>query len=286
MAQSTERIDYDLFIKNFTPESVYILGLLWADGHVRKNTNGIGIECMSTDMEYFCTVFNKTGNYNITHRHRENRQPQTIINFFSLILSNFLKENDYTLKSKGSPTKILEKIPHELQFYFFLGWTDGDGCFYHSKNMEITQFCMCGAYEQDWTALSNLCYELKITYYISNFVTVKNHRYSRFLISKNDIRKFGNYIYQNNNFGLSRKRLKYEIIKTHISKNTFEVFCYDLNDNFINKFDNFLSASQWINPLKDSRRRIREACQGKWRTSCGYQWKMKNILMTDNIVSS
>ena len=31
-----EKINYNLFTKNYTPESVYILGLIWADGYINK----------------------------------------------------------------------------------------------------------------------------------------------------------------------------------------------------------------------------------------------------------
>ena len=115
----SNKIKTELFLEEFTPESSYILGLLWSDGYVSKKTNSISIECVREDIEYFYTIFSTTGDYNLYFRKRENRRELGLINCSSFELSTFLKANDYSLKSINTPSKILSKIPIEFHSYFF-----------------------------------------------------------------------------------------------------------------------------------------------------------------------
>ena len=48
---------------NFTKESVYILGLLWADGHIREEKKLTTINCSETDINDIKYVFEKTGHW-------------------------------------------------------------------------------------------------------------------------------------------------------------------------------------------------------------------------------
>lgn len=268
-------INTTLFTHNFTPESVYILGLLWADGYVGKNNNRVSIECVKDDIDYFYPIFQSTGNFNLTERQRPNRKLQGTISKSSLELSTFLKENEYGNKSLSSPNKIIDKIPKELTPYFYLGWSDGDGCFYHSKTMRIIQFIVSGSYEQDWTSLINLCNELKIHYRIDKFATKKNHKYSRFLINKNeDILTFGKYIYNNSFIGLPRKKEKYNVIKNYIDDKSSLIFqCYDKSECLINEFTSLKSASDWLNKGRYVGGSINDSIVGRQPTAYGYYWK-------------
>ena len=40
------KVNSALFVKDFIPESVYILGMLWADGYVHKKNNSLNIEIL------------------------------------------------------------------------------------------------------------------------------------------------------------------------------------------------------------------------------------------------
>jgi len=271
----SNKINHTLFTKDFTPESVYILGLLWADGYINKNSNSITIECVKEDINFFYPVFKETGEYNLYYRHRKNRKEQGIINCSSYELSNFLKDNDYLEKSMLSPYKILSKIPENLIHYFYLGWSDGDGCFYYNTKKTLIQFIISGSHEQDWSSLINICEKLKIKYKIDRFITNKNNKYSRFLIHRNeDILKFGNFLYLGKKIGLSRKFEKFCDIKYYILERKSHRFqCFDKNNNLINNFDSLKSASDWINNGRYVGGSINDCIVGRQPTAYGYIWK-------------
>jgi hypothetical protein len=271
-----EKINYNLFTKNYTPESVYILGLIWADGYINKKTNAISIECVKDDIDIFYPIFQKTGNFNLYYRNRENRKPQGIINCSSYYLSQFLKTNDYSNKSELSPIKILSLIPFELKHYFFRGWVDGDGCFYYNKKLHLMEFIMSGTYNQDWSSLIILCEELSINYKITNITTKKGHQHSRFLIKKKkDIVKFGNYIYQKDMFGLKRKYDKFlpinENLENEIKK---RILCYDKNNQLVKEFNSLSSASQWLNKGRNVSGDINDCIKKRQKSAFEYKWEM------------
>jgi hypothetical protein len=275
MGKFSNRINDEVFINNFNQESVYILGLLWAYGHICKNTNSITIECVKDDINYFYPIFQKTGDFNLYERQRPNRRLQGTINGCSLKLSNFLKENDYTNKSSTSPCKIISKIPKNLLHYFYLGWSDGDGCFYHSKTLNSIQFIISGSYDQDWSSIISLCEQLNIQYRIDKFITKKTHKYSRFLINKNnDILIFGEYIYNNSTLGLIRKREKFNSIKNYVNEQNSAIFlCYDRTGNLVNEFNSLKSASDWLNKGRYVGGSIRDSIIGRQSTAYNYIWK-------------
>lgn len=271
----SKKVNYKLFTETPTKESSYILGLLWADGSIVKKTNSINLECVIDDINEFYPIFETVGQFNLYSRSRENRKTQGNINCSSFELSNFLKENDYLSKSKTSPKKILEQIPEELHRYFFLGWSDGDGCFYYSKDFKTKQFVMSGSFEQDWTSLEEICKKLKIYYIINKFETKKGHKYSRFLIARNEgIMSFANFIYvDNGDFGLKRKYEKYKVIKDYInSKKTYTYYCYK-NDEIIKSFNTLKSASDWLNKGRYVGAVISDSISGRTKTAHGYIWK-------------
>lgn len=275
MGKFSEKIKHKLFTTDFTPESVYILGLLWADGYLEKKSNLIRLECIMDDIQEFYPLFMTTGEFALNKRKRSNRKLQGIINGSSLELSNFLKENDYCEKNLFSPNKILKLIPTYLLKFFYLGWSDGDGCFYHNKNYNCIQFIMSGSYDQCWDSMISLCQELKISYRIDRVITKKSHRYSRFLINRNeDIVKYGCFIYNNSDIGLKRKREKFNSIKKYINeKNSYFFVCYDISGNEIKRFNTLKLASDWLNRGRYVGSSIRDSINGRQSTAYNYVWK-------------
>jgi hypothetical protein len=269
------KVKHNYFTQDYTPESVYILGLLWADGTINKKNNSITLECVKDDVDVFYPIFQTTGEYGLYVRERKNRRIQGIITCCSLELSRFLKENDYNIKSISTPSKILSKIPDDLKYYFFLGWSDGDGCFYFNEDQSTVQFTMSGTYEQDWSILSDKCNELKIEYRIDQIITKKNYKSSSFRICKgNDVIKFGDYIYNTSNFGLLRKRDKYYLIKKYLdTKPITKILCYSKNDEKIKEFDSLTDASNWINKHRNVSSDINDVIVGRQKTAFGLIWK-------------
>lgn len=126
-------------------------------------------------------------------------------------LHAFLVENDYLVKSKESPSKILKIIPKDLHNRFLLGLIDGDGCFYYHEKRKISQFSVAGTYEQDWTAIEKILSNISIKNYklIRRKHTENSYSSSIRITNRIDIKKLGEYVYPNNKYGLKRKYEKY-----------------------------------------------------------------------------
>lgn len=215
------RINIDDFYNIQKKEISYLLGLIWADGHVAKGNNMVNIECVSDDMIFFKKTLDKVGRWSYHHRKRidkrTNTRPVTNAYICDNLLHKFLVENDYLEKSKKSPDKITRKIPNHLLGYFLLGIVDGDGCFYFRKG-EATQFILTSSIEQDWSFFENLFYKLSTNF---KMVRKKTHSIIR-ITNKNDIRKIGNFVYStidDDNIGLRRKYEKYKQIVSSLIEN-------------------------------------------------------------------
>lgn len=127
------KVNYDLFNNNFTKESVYILGLLWADGHVRKENKTTSISCIESDINEVIPIFLKTGNWMISNsikKYFNNNQVKTQkkISTTTWGLFNILEKYGFLNKSIGCPINLLNIIPYNLKKYWFRGFLDGDGC--------------------------------------------------------------------------------------------------------------------------------------------------------------
>lgn len=270
----TQIINERIYIDNtkYSAELVYILGLLWADGYVAKNGNSIGIECNWNDMQYFHQIFQKIGDYILVKR--SNRNIGTI-RFSSKVVAEFLKEHDFQIKSITTPIKILNIIPKSLQKYFYLGWSDGDGCFYYNHKHTLHQFTLAGSYNQNWGAMIDLCEKLNIKYHIKQWITDVG-RSSSFRICKiSDIVVFGNYLYCDHNFGMIRKKQIFDFIVKYYNERIAlrkKVFCYDVNMKLINEFDQLKDASEWINKDRYVGGDINDCIRGRQKTAFGYKW--------------
>lgn len=215
------RINIDDFYNIQKKEISYLLGLIWADGHVAKGNNMINIECVSDDMTSFKETLDKVGRWSYHHRKRidkrTNTRPVTNAYICDNLLHKFLEDNDYLEKSKKSPNKIIEKIPKHLLKYLLLGIVDGDGCFYFKKS-EASQFTIAGDKNQDWSIIQKIFSDLDIRYTI-----VKNNSSSVIRVTnKKDIKKIGNFIYstiEDDNIGLVRKYEKYKQIVSSLIEN-------------------------------------------------------------------
>lgn len=211
-------VDENVFMKNFTKESVYLLGFIWGDGYVSNGgTNKqIRIECVSEDIEALKPVLEKTGKWTYNKRMRLNKKREvTIATTSNKKLINFLVENDYKNKSMATPEKIWNKIPDEFKKYFILGWIDADGCFYHNNKWNLNQFYLSGSYEQDWTVFEKLLNELNIKYKIQRMKNKTKYSCIR-TTNRKEIKKIGNYIYDNL-IPLKRKHDKYMLIINNLN---------------------------------------------------------------------
>lgn len=199
-----------------TPESAYVLGLLWADGYIHPPYS-LSIECLSSDMDELQDTFYKVGKWNKYERSRKNRQPQTTFQLCNRELVSYLEGHNYTAKNFKSACSIVDTIPEKLLCYWFRGLIDGDGCFYMSPDGKNSrQFCVASSYEQDWKYMEIIFKRLGIRYKIKKQVSRLGHKSSMIRVtSPFDIKAFGEWIYQNykvDKIGLLRKYEKWKLI--------------------------------------------------------------------------
>ena len=210
---SARKVDANNFINCSTKEAAYILGILWADGNLNNKSQHYKtcIELISKDFDDIKNIFLITGKWGFSTRCRKNKNSQTTASACQIPLYVFLQENDYETKSISSADKILSRIPNELKSYWWRGYFDGDGCFYFNRKNSCRQASFAGSYEQNWNFLEILLKKLDIKYNISRRIQGKNKHSVVRITSKNDIMKFGSYIYntQDEFFGLIRKKEKF-----------------------------------------------------------------------------
>lgn len=223
--QSFLNVNADDFINFSSPEHVYLLGLIWADGYISSNTKRkfIRIELCAPDMDNLTSIFEATGKWGFCRRQRANRQEQVSAECNNAKLVDFLFEHNYDTKSVSSPT-IMNVIPEHLQKYFLRGWSDGDGCFYSRDR--TSQFTVAGSYNQDWSLIEKYFNDRDIRCKASSKISKLGHGCSYVRLSNQiDIIKLGNILYENtyDGIGLERKFSKYLEIKAKPPRYSFKV---------------------------------------------------------------
>ena len=216
-----KKVKFKLFNDEITKESAYILGLLWADGHIRTDKKLTTINCIKTDIDEIIPVFNKTGDWNISNPIKKTFEGNLVKTQLRLStttwgLFDILSNYGYIDKSNGTPDITLSNIPKEYKKYWFRGYLDGDGCIKLGKKYGV-EVVFAGPYNQDWLFMCGLCDEFSINYSIDNRL-VKKGGYSHFRINKKlDVKKLCDYIYDDyDGIGFSRKYEKYLDVLNYI----------------------------------------------------------------------
>lgn len=200
------------FIDFNSREHVYILGFLWADGHVNKDRYRINCCVQARDFKYLKSIFQSTGEWDIRNVTFRKKFKSTLAQTSNRTLWEFLVENDYLIKSDASPDKILSKIPENLRHYWWRGYFDGDGTI--DIKTGSSRASIVSTYDQNWNFCENLFKELDILKFKINRKKVKGGKHSRVLLQNvSDCYRFLSYIYQDyDKIGFQRKYDKYPII--------------------------------------------------------------------------
>lgn len=210
------RIDVNEFMNLESIYSCYLLGLLWADGYLYLKYSLIVLGLVTKDFIDIEPILNKLGKWYSYKKAHDVWQEVTVARFMSKKASEFLVGLDFHKKSETSPCKIFSAIPEENKKYFIRGWFDGDGCFYFYPKEFLRQSQIGGTYTQDWSTLENVLTNLDIKYTIKRQIHRSGSRSSAIRFGGiENIFKFGEYIYDGEQFGLSRKKNKYlEIVNS------------------------------------------------------------------------
>lgn len=212
------KINPNKFLNPDTPEIAYILGYLWADGHISKHGNSTMIDCLEKDLRSVEWIFDKIGIWQKrVHYGKSSKNPLLTFAVHNKYIRDFLVENDYMIKSGESADKIISKIPDKNKHLFFRGFLDGDGSI--MSGGRISCLCFSGPKNQNWNFIESQFKRLDISNYTIERYTRKNRNSSGSAIrlySIANIVKFGNYIYngyEEDKIGLERKYNKFKFIK-------------------------------------------------------------------------
>lgn len=218
------RINVSLFKNVNKKEIAYILGLLWADGHITFANNATKTPIVKhtskpDDNETFQLILKHSGNWNSFTTNNvgsfAKEKKKISINWVSCReLGEFLIDNQYREKYK-SPNKILQKIPNDLKQYWFRGYFDGDGSV-TIKNRGHHSVAFTGCNEQNWEFIISLFERIGIKNYRIRIVQSRGGSSSQIRITnKKDLIKFENYIYSDYDdyqMGLRRKRDQFKLL--------------------------------------------------------------------------
>lgn len=261
-------VDSKQFEKIEKPEIAYILGLLWADGHIRKcskNSYFIAITAIKEDLLNLLSNFKLTGNWSIIDKKSQsNKKPQIIISITDSIIGKILCNLGYLEKSKISACNVLSIIPNHLQKYWWNGFFDGDGCIHLQKGKYPT-ISFAGSYDQDWTFVINMLNKLSINFQIYRQINKTGKNSVVIFSGKNNTRKFYNLIYFENNISkLERKKEKFDLclLKENDNQNRYLIFN-----------DECKTLTEWVKITGINRKTISDRID-----KCG--WTIENALTT------
>jgi hypothetical protein len=220
---SDYKVNPDQFATITSPDVAYLLGLLWADGHLQQfgGSGCIRLNNQTRDMRDIRPVLNRTGKWGFYEM--DKRQPtwkgQTMVTTNGAILFRLLESFDYRAKN-ASPNKILAHIPESLRHYWWRGYFDGDGCLYLGRYCH--QIVFAGPYDQDWSFATELCKVLDIRCGIGRTINKKGHKGSTLRVSGiRNCKKLCAFMYtgyETDQIGFKRKRLKYEELDAMVPK--------------------------------------------------------------------
>lgn len=194
----------------------YLLGFIAGDGSVSEE--GLHIRVAYNDI-HIIKLLQKYINpeAEIKYLPLENQQNQVIINFYSVELVEKLK-NYGIVKNKTYVPMYIPKMPKELIRHFIRGYYDADGtASFGIKINPKTKNTKGTTFKAAFTShLSNLLKDVEkeltlneITSSLKYYKNNKGNHYYSLVVSMGSLDLFENYLYQNSNFYLLRKREKF-----------------------------------------------------------------------------
>lgn len=203
------------FMNNLDKYSSYFLGLMWADGYLNKKYGSIRFEIVKDDADDIFYLFKKL-NFCHYHRKKINRKDTMYFSMTDKILYSKLKDLGYENKSGDSANLVLNYIPKNLHNYWWLGFFNGDGCFYFNEKNRTREISIGSTYDQNWDFFDDLSKNINIKYSLNRRIHNEKSKSSCVRITgRNNIENFGNYIYSDyskEEFGFYRKKEKFQSI--------------------------------------------------------------------------
>lgn len=211
-------VNESYFDKIESEEQAYWYGFMCADGYIRerKESVEVGLKLCLRDLEHL-ELFKRHINSNnkiYSKIDRLKNKDGKLIDYPQVHLAIYSKEFVESIKKQGFHSRKTFSIPEpkfdEKYFKDFIrGYFDGDGCCYirKGKSPKVTYSIMCS---------SNNLREFIINELKRNSIrTIMEGKYRFYIPTVSDSSKFFNYIYNNANVYLKRKKSKGEIFMNY-----------------------------------------------------------------------
>jgi len=211
------------FFKEIDSElKAYLLGFIYADSCIYKNS----LQTTSTDLEILELIRNTLSPGQEYHScaGTENQQVKLSLKIHNYFLVKDLKDKGITYnKTYDFNIEILESVSDDLMPHFIRGFFDGDGSIYISKrtNGKLTRgFKLSNTNNFLLDYIENVFTQLGTKdFYKESYMTDKGIRMNYYSLgNKDSFRIIYNYLYDNSEHFLSRKKIKFEEVLNSYSK--------------------------------------------------------------------
>lgn len=230
--------DVSMLVAADTPFIAYMLGFIWADGCLSKRSSMVGFKIVDRDFADIKERWLATSSawrYRTIDDGNPRHQIQAHVAINHHDFHDFLVQYDYLFKSGYSANRIINRLSAALRPYWWRGYFDGDGGF--TVSGATRRVSLTSVVDQEWDFFQVLANNLKIVYRITRRTTYPSN--SNVLIENEaSVRRFFDYIYQGEQFGLSRK---------------------------LNRYNEYIQYKQTVRPNKTSKYRGVCLNQGKWQ---------------------
>lgn len=139
----------DIFEKIDSSEKAYWLGLLYADGYIRKDRNEIGLTLQEKDKETVQSFHDFCGISNNIRRHIITRKGKEYTSYDCTFSSKKVKNDLINLGCVAQKSLVLtfptkEQVPDAFLYDFIRGYVDGDGYVQFDKNKSRYRIIILG----------------------------------------------------------------------------------------------------------------------------------------------
>lgn len=218
-------------------EKAYLLGFFYADGNVHispdKKTQVVSIGLQLRDKPLLEVIKNQL---EFSGPLRDKKNNSSYLQIYSkklcadLIKLGCVERKSLTLKW---PTE--QQVPNVFIWHFIRGAVDGDGCIFKTKTTNPNHRSSFGIHLMGSEPFINGLLEFLKEFNISPSISMhRNNKNKIIVISKiEDMRKFGNLMYNDAKIFLSRKKEKFNEFIEHrkfVEKNPSRVFRKTIND--------------------------------------------------------
>ncbi len=199
-----------------SPEIVYLLGYLWADGYLRKSRPyQVSLTINVDDANSIRDIVQSTGEWCETLNRANDcggRKNAALTKFYatSKELCVWFERMGFHGKSINGPVQLLASIPTDLHHYFWRGYFDGDGCICSTSSGRAMCISFTAAAQQDWGELAQQLTAIGVHFSVSVNRARRGSNSTLRIWRKADVFKTMAYLWNGHKFGLRRKLAVYQ----------------------------------------------------------------------------